>query len=109
MVTWWSWRRRWMWSPAEAKHRARFRLGCLFLPVLGRCSGFKRGEQTLRDLRDVFDCGVEGRLVCLGRLVKASYLPHVLQGSGLYLLIGCRWCEVEKCLDVPTHKTRPPD
>src|SRR5215208_845238 len=81
----------------------------LLAQALRRCSGFERGEQTLRDPRDVFDCGVEGRLVCLGRLVEAGYLPHVLQRSGIYLLIGCRWREVEKCLDVPTHGTRPPD
>src|SRR5215212_6904309 len=52
---------------------------------------------------------MEGRVVRLGRLLKASYLPQELQRSSVYLLLGRRWLEVEKRLDVPTHGTRPPD
>src|SRR5215208_2256459 len=97
-----------MLSPTESKRRACLRLGRLFLPVLRRGGGFARGEQPLRDPCYVFDGRVEGRLVRLRGLVEAGYLPHVLQRSGFYLLLGCRWCEVEKGLDVPTHGTRPP-
>jgi hypothetical protein len=52
---------------------------------------------------------ISHRIVGLSALSPWLPLPHVLQRSGMYLLIGRRWCEVEKCLDVPTHGTLPPD
>src|SRR3712207_5913544 len=82
-------------SDLESQGRSRLRLGRLLFPVPGRRGGFERGEQSLRDPRDVFDRGVECRLVGLGRLVESAHLPHVLQGCGPYLLIGRRWVEVE--------------
>src|SRR5215218_9928189 len=74
------------------------------MPEVPRIDPRRTSNNTPSQLR-----GVEGCLVCLGRLIEASYLPHVLQRSGVYLLLGCRWFEVKKHPDVPTHRTRPPD
>src|SRR5919107_140863 len=104
----WLVKRRSVRSPTESYGRACFRLGRLFFPVFWWGTGFERGEQPLRDFRDVLDRRVEGRLVRLGRLAEAGYLPHILQRSGAYLILRCRRVEVEKRLDVPTHRTRPP-
>jgi hypothetical protein len=32
-----------------------------------------------------------------------------LQRGGVNLILGRRWFEVEERLDVPAHRTRPPD
>ena len=102
------------WRPKRRLRRGtRCRGPVCWSPVWSLLASWQRWHTHGRVLVGEATTGViSHRIVGLSALSPWLPLPHVLQRSGMYLLIGRRWCEVEKCLDVPTHGTltsRPAD
>lgn len=52
---------------------------------------------------DLEDRAIEGRGVCLRWFGRSADLPHVLEGGGVHLVIGCFRFKIVELVNVPAH------
>src|SRR4051812_26529027 len=78
-------------------------LGGLELAILRRRGGLERIDQPARRQGDLGDRALERIRVAGARLAGTADLADVLQRSGMDLVVGRGWFEVEQRTDVATH------
>src|SRR5262245_46650541 len=88
---------------AEACSRSGAR-PCGFDFAIARIGGrYQRCDQRLRRRGNFIDGTIESRLVGFRWTVEAAEFADKLQRRGADLFLGCRWFEIEQCLDASAH------